>query len=262
MELTDETLALITSQLNSRIRNRGLSAWEILRQRDQCSGVQLPFFDEQLAHAQLAQRQTNHISSSKHKARGGPPAKHALVRPGSLVYVNSEGEKAGPRQRYIVTAIDGEFCFIQKFVNHQLRSRSYKVKLTEIFPVNSDILEIDVAIRSLSNIDSDSDDCILPAPNSIAPIVSTPPILNNSSLSPSLSITNDPEEQSFDSVLNDVHEQPCHPKRPADINAEDVDEQPCHPNQPADMNDAEEHTRRPVRHRRKPAWMLSGDYQL
>ena len=74
VELTDETLALITSQLNSHIRNCGLSAWEILRQRDQCSGVQLPFFDKQLAHAQLAQCQTNHISSSKHKARGGPPA--------------------------------------------------------------------------------------------------------------------------------------------------------------------------------------------
>ena len=231
VELTDETLALITSQLNSRICNRGLSAWKILRHQVQCSGVQLPFFDEQLAHAQLAKRQTNHISSSMHKARGGPQAKHALVRPGSLVYVKSEGDKAGPRQRYIVTAIVGEFCFIQKFVNHQLRSRSYKVKLTEIFPVNSDILEID----GVSNIDSDSDDCILPAPNSIAPIVSTPPILNNSSLSPSLSITNDPEVQSFDSVLNDVHEQPCHL------------------NQPADINDAEEHTRRPVGHRCKPA---------
>ena len=103
VELTDETLALITSQLNSRIHNCGLSAWEILRQWDQCSGVQLPFFDEQLAHAQLAQRQTNHISSLKHKARGGPPAKHALVHPGSLVYVKSEGDKAGPRQHYIVT---------------------------------------------------------------------------------------------------------------------------------------------------------------
>ena len=41
--LTDETLALITSQLNSRIRSCGLSAWEIVHQRDLCSGLQLPF---------------------------------------------------------------------------------------------------------------------------------------------------------------------------------------------------------------------------
>ena len=41
--LTDETFALITSQLNSRICSCGLSAWEIAHQRDQCSGLQLPF---------------------------------------------------------------------------------------------------------------------------------------------------------------------------------------------------------------------------
>ena len=244
VELTDETLALITSQLNSRIRNHGLSAWEILRQRDQCTGLQLPFFDEQLAHAQLAQRQSNHIYSSKHKARGGSPAKHALVHPGSLVFVKSEGDKTGPRQRYIVTAVDGEFCFLKKFVNCQLRSRSYKVKLTEIFPVNSDILEFDGAIRGLSINDSDSDDCILPASNTITPVASTPPILNNSSLSTPLSFNNVPEEQSLDPVSNNV------------------DEQPCDPRQPADMNDADEHPRRPVRQRRKPAWMLSGDFEL
>ena len=184
MDLTDETLALIISQLNSRIRNRGLSAWEILRQRDQCSGLQLPFLNEQHAHAQLAQRQYNHISSSKHKARDGSPAKPAFVHPGSLVYVKSEGDKTGPCQRYIVTAVDGEFCFIKKFVNHQLRSRSYKVKLT-IFPVNSDILEIDGAIRGLPDHDSDSDNCIPPVSNAITSVDSTPPILNNSGLSPS-----------------------------------------------------------------------------
>ena len=210
--------------------------------------------DEQLAHAQLAQRQYNHISSSKHKARGGSPAKPAFVHPGSLVYVKSEGDKTGPRQRYIVTAVDGEFCFIKKFVNHQLHSRSYKVKLTEIFPVNSDILEIDGAIRGLPDHDSDSDNCIPPVSNAITSVASTPPILNNSGLSPSLSFTYGPEEQSVDPDIDVVDGQPCDPnEQPADI---DVDRQP------ADTNDNQERSSRSVRHRRKPAWMLSGNYQL
>ena len=86
VELLDETLALITSQVNSRVCNPGLSAWEMLRQIDQCSGLQLPLFDEELAPAQLTQCQANHTSRSIHKACGGPPAKLPFFNPGSLVY--------------------------------------------------------------------------------------------------------------------------------------------------------------------------------
>ena len=69
---------------------------------------------------------------------------------------------------------------IQKFINHQLRSRSYKIKLSEIFPINSDVLEIDGTIRGLTvNNDSDSDDSILPALDNIFPVVSTPSTANN-----------------------------------------------------------------------------------
>ena len=44
--VTLDSFAVITSQLNSRIRNRGLSAWGILHQRDQESGHQLPFIEQ------------------------------------------------------------------------------------------------------------------------------------------------------------------------------------------------------------------------
>ena len=40
----------------------------------------------------------------------------------------------------------------------------------------------------------------------------------------------------------------------------EVEEQPS-PLSQSDINDVEERTCRPVRHRRKPAWMLSGDYE-
>ena len=53
------TLALDTSQLNARIRNRGLSAWEILFQRDQYTGDQLDISDLSSAESQVTHRLNN-----------------------------------------------------------------------------------------------------------------------------------------------------------------------------------------------------------
>ena len=60
------TLALATSQLNARIRNRGLSAWEILFQRDQYTGDQFDISDLLLAESQVTHRLNNQRHSTKH----------------------------------------------------------------------------------------------------------------------------------------------------------------------------------------------------
>ena len=44
-QLSPSMLAAITSQLNSRLRHHGLSAWEVLHQRDQFSGNQIDISD-------------------------------------------------------------------------------------------------------------------------------------------------------------------------------------------------------------------------
>ena len=156
--VTLDSFAVITSQLNSRIRNRGLSSWEILHQRDQESGHQLPFIDQELSKLQSEKRKTNQIASAKHKAQGGPSARPADVQLGSLVYIKKEGDKTKPRDRYIVTDISDNFCTVQKFINNQLRSRPYKVKLTDIFPVSSDLFEYDGLVRGFPDYDSDCSD--------------------------------------------------------------------------------------------------------
>ncbi|CAC5401565.1 unnamed protein product [Mytilus coruscus] len=43
--------------------------------------------------------------------------------------------KTQPRDRYIVVALDGEWCFIKKFSGNQLRASSYKVKISECYKV-------------------------------------------------------------------------------------------------------------------------------
>ena len=53
--VTNSTLALVTATLNMRLCSRGLSAKEIVYQRDNIAGEQLNFADEHLATSQLNQ---------------------------------------------------------------------------------------------------------------------------------------------------------------------------------------------------------------
>ena len=133
-KVTPIELASVVNQLNSRIRNRGLSAWEIFHQRDQLSGEQLNISDAFLTAAQSENRQRNRSSSEKSKACGGPPATLAAVHPGSLVYIKNEGDKTHARERYIVISIDGEMCKVQK-ITKSIRNVQYNVKLSEIYPI-------------------------------------------------------------------------------------------------------------------------------
>ena len=133
------TLALATSQLYARIRNRGLSAWEILFQCDQYTGDQLDISDLSLAESQVTHRLNNQRHSAKHKSRSDPSAQKAEISVGSLVYIKEDGNKTKSRDRYIVTDIDKDHCKVQKFTKSHLRLRKYDLKLTEIYPVSSDV---------------------------------------------------------------------------------------------------------------------------
>ena len=83
--LSCSQLAVVVNQLNARIRNRGLSAWEILNQRNQYTGDQLDINDLELSEQQAQLRIANQASSARHKANGRPPAKEAMIQKGSLV---------------------------------------------------------------------------------------------------------------------------------------------------------------------------------
>ena len=111
-----------------------------------------------MSKLQSEKRKTNQIASAKLKAQGGHPARPADVHLGPLVFIKNEGDKTNPRDRYIVTDISDNFCTVQKLINNQLRSIPYKVKLTEIFPVSSDLFEYDGLVRGLPDYDSDCSD--------------------------------------------------------------------------------------------------------
>ena len=58
-----------------------------------------------------------------------------LVQVGDLVYITSDGCKTHARNRYLVVSIDGLWCNVHKFTGSQLRSTSYRVKLSECYRV-------------------------------------------------------------------------------------------------------------------------------
>ena len=149
--ISSQQLAVIVNQLNSRIRNGGLSAWEILCQRNQYTGEQIDVNDLVLSEQQGQLRVANQQYSSKHKARGNPPAQEANIVKGSLVYIKSDGNKTRGRDRFIVVEVNGDSCVVQKFVKSQLRSKRYPLKLTEVYPVSPDLIEISGKIRDLDS---------------------------------------------------------------------------------------------------------------
>ena len=132
--VSDLTLQLITGQLNCMIRDRGLSAKEVILQREQVTGKQLTFNDSMLADKQHESRLRNHGPSAASKARApAPPTSDIVV--GDLVYVKSELNKFKARDRYIVMSMDDGFAKIQKLNNDKLMSTKYTVPIATIFKI-------------------------------------------------------------------------------------------------------------------------------
>ena len=133
--ITTSVLAVMCQVLNSRIRNRGLSAREILYQRDNETMSQLHISDQRLAEQQMRNRQSNHLPSAISKAPTGIPPHSPVFKPGDLVFVKGDGSKHTGRDRYLVSSCDENFVHIKKLVGFQYRAREYKVKPSEIFCV-------------------------------------------------------------------------------------------------------------------------------
>ncbi|VDI74273.1 Hypothetical predicted protein [Mytilus galloprovincialis] len=110
--LSENTLVIATTRLNSRLRQRGLSSRELWTQRRE------------------------------------------------LVYLYTDSTKTQSRDRYLVVARDGEWCFIKKFSGNQLRASSYKVKLSECYKVLNTISaqQNPRYSQNLYNQESDSDE--------------------------------------------------------------------------------------------------------
>ena len=138
--LSKVTLALATANLNSRIRQSGLSARELWTQRDQLTCEQLPIQDRQIILQQHMARTHNHLFSAKSKANGQTQNAGHNIKVGDLVFLYADRDKTRARDKYIVTSVSGTQCQIRKFTKTQFRSKVYDVKIGDCYPVISNAL--------------------------------------------------------------------------------------------------------------------------
>ena len=167
--INNTTLIIAISNLNSKLRSRGLSSREMLFQRDQFSHHQIPVQDLDLIEQQQKLKQQNQSSSMLSKNPKKYLPTHTIINVGDLIYLYCDRDKHRARDRYLVVSVDNDWCNIRKFVGNTLRKMSYRVKCSECYKVpvkhipqsqvsdeDSDA-ESDVAFQNEDNVQVGSD---------------------------------------------------------------------------------------------------------
>ena len=134
--VTSLTLSVAIARLNSRIRGR-----EMWVQRDQFSNAQIPFSDTNLIQEQQQQRLINHPYSEASKTPSKKMPTTPQIDVGDLVYLHNDRNKSRARNRYLVVSVEQLWCNIRKFGGSQLRSTSYRVKLSDCYKVPNQLVE-------------------------------------------------------------------------------------------------------------------------
>ena len=154
--ITESQLSQAIANLNSRYRRSGMSSHELWTQRDQTTGEQLPIEDRKLIISQHLARNKNHKYSQESKAYGKSYRPTPNLKVGSLVYIYTDRDKVKARQRYLFTAINGEWATLKRFTSKLLGSEEYKAKLNECYVVPS-FEEVQPAISPEENSSEDDE---------------------------------------------------------------------------------------------------------
>lgn len=133
--ISEQDRILITKNVNSRIRNRGLSSKEILLRRDHESNNIISIKDSDLSLSQFNKR--NLVNDKHNNTATDSPHSFTI---GDRIYIISDLSKLRSREEYIVTSLfsknDEKWAEIMKSEG-QFRKKKYSVKLSEIMPVSS-----------------------------------------------------------------------------------------------------------------------------
>jgi len=129
--VNESSLSIAVANLNSRVRASGLSSREMLTQRDQFTGEQLPLEDRKLISDQHHRRLATNLFNNQKAGNNSEPA----IQEGAIVYIKSERNKTQSRPRYLVTLRDGPWYHLKKFSGDQLRNVTYKVHRNQLHSI-------------------------------------------------------------------------------------------------------------------------------
>ena len=131
--LSDEDLVVVSKIMNDRIRNRGVTAKEILTRRDCVSGKPKDISDKELAESQFDKR----VESNKRAlARKPGESLPAQFNTGDVVYIKAQRSKHQPREQFIVTGFAGDMVVIQK-LHSRFANKEYTMYQSEIMPAGT-----------------------------------------------------------------------------------------------------------------------------
>ena len=95
----------------------------------------LDFNDTDLIKDKIQHRSEGHLPSAKSKSRGKTTVTTSNAQVGEIVYLYGDRDKSRSREKYIVIEITGDYAWVQKLTNNQIRARKYRVKLSDIITV-------------------------------------------------------------------------------------------------------------------------------
>ena len=144
--------------MNLKIRHHGLSAREILYQRDAQTNKQLDFEDKTLASEQHAHRLKNHKPSALSKSRGASKPQILTYSTGNLVYIKADRTKTTAREPYMIMDIQHGNATLRKFSRQNLQDRQYLVPLDRLILVPSQTQHPTDTSQTMDTTSSSSDE--------------------------------------------------------------------------------------------------------
>lgn len=132
--LNEATIQLVINSMNSKIRNRGLTPYEIMFSRDFKSQTNLHIQDESLAAEQQILKKINHDSSVKSKGIITPADQ--LFNKGDTVAIVSEKNKIHSRDVYLVTDTYPDKLQVNKIIRYHSETPKFQSK-PRIVPKNA-----------------------------------------------------------------------------------------------------------------------------
>ena len=141
--LCSSDLAKATISLNSRIRNRNLSSYEIMFSREQNTGDNIQLDDKEMASKKLKSKEENHRLSEKSKFPKCKEPVPAEAEKGDYVFLKEDGGKHQLRDIYLVIESSSEKLTLVKMLhsldkneNTKLSSRKVEVHQNQIYKSN------------------------------------------------------------------------------------------------------------------------------
>ena len=142
--LSSSDLAKATIALNSRIRSRDLSSYEIMFSREQNTGENIKLDDKSMSTTKMNLKEKNHQYSEKSKFENFLEPKSAHAEQGDFVFMKKDGGKHQLRDLYIVTECKDDKVTLIKMLHSVNRNEKTKLSSKKIEAFQTDIYKSNI----------------------------------------------------------------------------------------------------------------------